>query len=146
MAGKSVWLGAAALAVAFVAGYVLLQDRLLPRTSETSPVSAVTMGRTTADPAPTDAMVSTVTSALANVSGLYDMAILPDGLGDNRFVVSAMVDVSGQNGAIPSANTADMSMRSLVDAFFRDVYSLSEPISEAEITFTEDGTLVGTAG
>lgn len=145
MSGKSVWWGATALAVALLAGYALTQNRLLPRTNGASSVP-VAAGRTTADTAPTDAMVNTVTSALANVSGLYDMAILPDGLGDNRFVVSAMVDVSGQNGAIPPSGTADTAMRSLVNAFFRDVYSLSEPISEAEITFTEDGTLVGTAG
>lgn len=132
-----------------VVGYGLMQTRVVDASGQRIPSNQAATSNSVdegADPAPSNADIQTLTQTLGNVTGLYDMAVLPDGLGDRAFVVSAMVDVSDANGGVPSSTTAKTEMSTLVDTYFRDVYSVHMPISEAEITFTEDGTMVGSAG
>ncbi|WP_157070983.1 hypothetical protein [Alicyclobacillus acidiphilus] len=145
--------GLIAIAALLAVGYGLVEEQLFPSAdrgtggqSQTVLASNTVVSNEAADPAPSDASLAKLTKALANVSGLYDMAVLPDGLGDGSFVVSAMVDVSEANGSVPSASSADETMNRMVDRYFQDVYSVDMPISEAEVTFTEDGTMVGSAG
>lgn len=94
-----------------------------------------------ADSAPTDKMIRQMTEQLGNVSGLYDMVVLPDGLNDGKYLVSAMVNTSDMTSSDKSQLNAD------VDAFFKGIYSNSEPVSMAELTMTtEGGQIIGTAG
>nr|WP_230087850.1 hypothetical protein [Alicyclobacillus mali (ex Roth et al. 2021)] len=96
--------------------------------------------------APSEAEMETIAASLADIPGLYDLAVLPDDRGDGQFVVSAMVEVETPAGTISNPTVAFRDMRAVTDAYLSNLYLLKEPIAEAEITFTEGGTIVGTAG
>lgn len=99
-----------------------------------------------ADVAPSNALVQRVTEAVGNLSGLDDMAVLPDGIGDGGYLVSAIIELSDvANGNLSSANLTTV-MKAMVDQYFKDVYAVSSNITQAELTFTIDGQLVGSAG
>lgn len=140
----------ALMAVAFLAlcGYMWAEHAL----SQGVPVRAASGGGggrgaiTAAEPAPSDAMIDTIAASLADVPGLYDLAVLPDDRGDGEFVVSAMVEIETDGGGVPAPTAAFREMRAYTDAYLTDLYMLREPIAETEITFTEGGTIVGTAG
>ncbi|SIS89565.1 hypothetical protein [Alicyclobacillus vulcanalis] len=96
--------------------------------------------------APSNAELEAMTASLADIPGLYDLAVLPDDRGDGQFVVSAMAEIQTPSGGVPNPTEAFRDMRAETDAFMSDLYLLQEPIAEAEITFTEGGNIVGTAG
>lgn len=139
----------ALMAVAFLAvcGYMGLQHALSQK--ELARVSAGAGQRavaSVADAALSNAAIDTIAASLADVPGLYDLAVLPDGRGDGQYVVSAMVEVETGTGGVPSPTAAFRDMRADTDAYLGDLYMLNEPIAEAEVTFTEGGNIVGTAG
>ncbi|MDI9259136.1 hypothetical protein [Alicyclobacillus sendaiensis] len=139
----------AVMAVAFVAlcGYLGLQHRLSDRGVGRAPAGQRAGGAIqTTQAAPSNAEIEAIAASLADVPGLYDLAVLPDDRGDGQFVVSAMVEVETPSGQAPNPTVAFRDMRAATDAYLSDLYLLKEPIAEAEITFTEGGTIVGTAG
>jgi hypothetical protein len=99
------------------------------------------------DAAASDSMTSALADALGNVTGLNDMAVIPDGNGGGQYLVSAVVSLTGTSSGGGTTGSLQNAMDTSVDTFFKDVYGTDQPISQAEITFQlQDGTIVGTAG
>ncbi|AEJ43340.1 hypothetical protein [Alicyclobacillus acidocaldarius] len=138
------------MAVAFLAlcGYMGLEHALSERGADRNASGVRGAGEVvmSTEAAPSDAEMDTIAASLADIPGLYDLAVLPDDRGDGQFVVSAMVEVETASGQLPDPTVAFRDMRADTDAYLSDLYLLKEPIAEAEITFTEGGTIVGTAG
>lgn len=109
-------------------------------------VAASSAALTATDVAPTDAMVKSLTNAVGNVTGLNDMAVLPDGSGDGKFLVSAMVDIAQMGNGSPLNPTLQKAMESVVNTYFQDVYGADAPVGQAELTVTEDGQIIASAG
>ncbi|WAH35348.1 hypothetical protein [Alicyclobacillus dauci] len=101
---------------------------------------------TSSDPDPSDAMIDDLTNHLGNVNGLNDMVVLPDGKGQGQYVVSAIVDLSEATDGQTSNPGVTQEISALVDAYYRDIYSTNEPVSEAEITFMQGDSIVGSSG
>lgn len=80
---------------------------------------------------------------LGDVDGLNDLVVLPDGTSGHGFNVSATVDLGAQATAATSTQAA---IDKAVDTFYRDVYTSGQPISQAELTFTNDNLIVASSG
>lgn len=105
-----------------------------------SSLSAVGTGNR-ADTAASNAMIQRLTTHLGDVKGLTDMVVLPSSTRNGAYLVSATVDAAQMEGSGTSSW-----MNSDLDAFFQGVYSASEPIDMAELTFTSGETIIASAG
>lgn len=132
----------------FVGVFVWADSKIFPNASIVTSTSATQMSGSSpaSDPVPSDAVIAKLTNAVANVTGLNDMAVLPDGTGDGKYVVSAIVDVTESGTGVTSSTVVQQDVDALVNNYFQDVYSVSAPVSQAELTVTEDGQIVASAG
>ncbi|MFB5191488.1 hypothetical protein [Alicyclobacillus fastidiosus] len=106
-----------------------------------------TTARQAADPVAPQSMIDALTKAVGDVPGLNDMAVVPDGNGDGRFMVSAMVDLAEVGDGTSAASGGQQGlMNQAVDAYFKGVFGQGPLVSEAMLTFTNGDAIVGTAG
>ncbi|MFD1674644.1 hypothetical protein [Alicyclobacillus fodiniaquatilis] len=127
--------------------FVYVDGKVFPQVDSHSAVANATSGSAAQhqkpDTAPSNQMINTLTKKLADVDGLFDMVVLPDGAGDGQFTVSAMVDLDTGESDGQSVN---QQVNAAVDAYYQDIYTSQQPVSQAELTFMQDGNIVGQAG
>lgn len=127
--------------------FVYVDGKVFPQVDFHSAVANATSGSAAQhqkpDTAPSNQMINILTKNLADVDGLFDMVVLPDGAGDGQFTVSAMVDLDTGESDGQSVN---QQVNAAVDAYYQDIYTSQQPVSQAELTFMQDGNIVGQAG
>lgn len=110
--------------------------------------SSLADSSTVADPVAPSSMVNAIMKQVGVIPGVNDVAIEPDGDGDGKFLVSAMVDLSVAGSGASASESAQSRMNAAVDQYFQGIFGQAGggQVSEGMLTFTNGDAIVGTAG